>query len=234
MRQACTLMAQAEIMEGEIPRLRRVPCLKLLFQELCNAQAPGAQYNAHIRAKFANVLPFVPAFQKVIKRFLIDGEPKLREIFLATYRDCKAGALDFLDLAPESEFGLAEQRLLTEQEARAPKPTTPVKGAVASEGAAGGPDTPPPAAAGAAAAGAGAAVEHPPCPKGGDLSCGYPKLEVPLNHRKSSKTRYFLPSASPDSKLMELCPSRSSFEMLWQVRCRFSVHRPSPLDQNHP
>ena len=160
MRQACTLMAQAEIMEGEIPRLRRVPCSKLLFQELCNAQAPGAQYNAHIRAKFANVLPFVPAFQKVIKRFLIDGEPKLRDFFLATYRDCKAGALDFLDLAPESEFGLAEQRLLTEQEARAPKPTTPVKGAVASEGAAGGPDTPPPAAAGAAAAGAGAAVEQ--------------------------------------------------------------------------
>ena len=74
----------------------------------------------------------------------------------------------------------------------------------------------------------------PPVQRGGDLSCGYPKLEVPLNHRKSSKTRYFLPSASPDSKLMELCPSRSSFEMLWQVRCRFSVHRPSPLDQNHP
>ena len=63
--------------------------------------------------------------------------------------------------------------------------------------------------------------EIPPVQRGGDLSCGYPKLEVPLNHRKSSKTRYFLPSASPDSKLMELCPSRSSFEMLWQVRCRF-------------
>jgi hypothetical protein len=152
----CTLMAQAEIIEGEIPRLRRVPCSKLLFQELCNAQAPGAQYDAHIRAKFANVVPFVPAFQKVMTRFLIDGEPKLREIFLATFRDCKAGALDFLDLAPESEFGLAEQRLLTEQEARAPKPTAPLKSAVESEGAAGSAEAPP------AAVGAGAPVEQTP------------------------------------------------------------------------
>ena len=48
------------------------------------------------------------------------------------------------------------------------------------------------------------------------------------------KTSLFFAFGSPDSKRRELCPSWSSFGMLWQVRCRFSAYRPSPLDQNHP
>ncbi|CAJ1352747.1 unnamed protein product [Effrenium voratum] len=121
MSQAARALSSAEILTNtEIPRVRRSPLSLALFRELCNVQIPAAEYVGRLLAKYGGVS--TRTLCGLMRRLLVDGEPRLRESFLQGYTVAvRSGGKDaflFADCCPESEYALVEEKLQAQLDAR--------------------------------------------------------------------------------------------------------------------
>ena len=93
--------------------MRQALLTSSVFKDLCRVQDPGAKYVEARGANFSAVSKQVASAEKIVRRFLYDGDAVHRQVFLNAIDrpdyDHQAAELSFSTVAPNSEFSSIDE-----------------------------------------------------------------------------------------------------------------------------
>ena len=108
------MLSQTEITKkADIPKLGRSLVTADVFKEVVTIPIPAIEYFNGLRQKHPQSWSMLPAGSKLARRLLVDGEPGLRQTFLAVYEQMRRSvcAVTFMDTAVGSDFAMVEEKL---------------------------------------------------------------------------------------------------------------------------
>ena len=120
-RQTLQRISETEILQKgrELPKLARCDVTRDSFSLLCKLIPQAQEYFGALQMRFALSWERVPSGEKLIRRLIVDGEPRLQQTFHTILEQSggQPGKMVFAETDPESEFGVLEKRLQSTMEA---------------------------------------------------------------------------------------------------------------------
>ena len=120
-RQTLQRISETEILQKgrELPKLARCDVTRDSFSLLCKLIPQAQEYFDALQMRFALSWERVPSGEKLIRRLIVDGEPRLQQTFRTILEQSggQPGKMVFAETDPESEFGVLEKRLQATKEA---------------------------------------------------------------------------------------------------------------------